>query len=110
KARYKGGRDHIVPLAGAAWSIVDDLPIWPGNDYFLFSSRNGTLPVSGFSKAKLRLDEAALASMQLDSCATTLASYRVHDFRVTCETRLAKLGFNQEVRDSVLGHAKAGLQ
>ena len=36
--------------------------------------------------------------------------YRVHDFRVTCETRLASLGFNQDTRDAVLGHAKAGLQ
>ncbi|MES0020221.1 hypothetical protein [Mesorhizobium sp. M0036] len=29
---------------------------------------------------------------------------------MTCETRLAHLGFNQEVRDAVLGHAKPGLQ
>jgi hypothetical protein len=29
---------------------------------------------------------------------------------VTCETRLAKLGFNQDIRDAVIGHAKAGLQ
>ena len=36
--------------------------------------------------------------------------YRVHDFRVTCETRLATLGYNQDVRDAVLGHAKPGLQ
>lgn len=39
-----------------------------------------------------------------------LTSYRVHDFRVTCETRLADLGFNQDVRGAVLGHAKPGLQ
>jgi len=36
--------------------------------------------------------------------------FRIHDLRVTCETRLAKLGFNQDVRDAVIGHAKAGLQ
>ena len=29
---------------------------------------------------------------------------------MTCETRLANLGFNQDVRDAVLGHAKPGLQ
>jgi hypothetical protein len=39
-----------------------------------------------------------------------LAKYRIHDFRVTCESRLADLGFNQDVRDAVLGHAKVGLQ
>jgi hypothetical protein len=39
-----------------------------------------------------------------------LVPFRVHDFRVTCETRLATLGFSQDVRDGVLGHAKPGLQ
>ena len=29
---------------------------------------------------------------------------------MTCETRLADLGINQEARDAVLGHAKPGLQ
>ncbi len=29
---------------------------------------------------------------------------------MTCETRLAQLGFSQDVRDAVLGHAKPGLQ
>ena len=37
KARYKGDRDHIVPLAEEALTIVDKLPVWPGNDYFLLS-------------------------------------------------------------------------
>jgi integrase len=110
KGRYKGGRDHIVPMAAEVWSIVNSLPIWSGRNSFVFSTRDGAVPVSGFSKAKLRLDEAALAAMRSDDPSAALAYYRVHDFRVTCETRLAKLGFNQEVRDAVLGHAKPGLQ
>jgi len=110
KARYKGGRDHIVPISDEVWSIFDTLPAWAGNDYFIFSTRDGEVPVSGFSKAKLRLDEAALKAMIADDPTAKLAYYRVHDFRVTCETRLANLGFNQEIRDSVLGHAKPGLQ
>jgi integrase len=108
--RYKGKRDHIVAISDEAWSIFDSLPIWAGNDYFIFSTQDGIVPVSGFSKAKLRLDDAALAAMRADALAAELAYYRVHDFRVTCETRLASLGFNQEVRDAVLGHAKPGLQ
>jgi integrase len=110
KARYKGGRDHIVPIASEAWSILDKLPMWVGNDYFIFSTRDGAVPVSGFSKAKLRLDQAADAAMRANDPTARLVYYRVHDFRVTCETRLAHLGFNQEVRDAVLGHAKPGLQ
>jgi integrase len=110
KARYKGGRDHIVPISDEVWSIFDTLPVWTGNDYFIFSTRDGVVPVSGFSKAKLRLDAAALTAMRADDPIATLVYYRVHDFRVTCETRLANLGFNQEIRDAVLGHAKPGLQ
>ena len=110
KARYKGDRDHIVPLSGEAWSIIRDLPVWTGNDYFLFSSRDGKVPVSGFSKAKIRLDTEVKAPQTNDGAAIELAPYRIHDFRVTCETRLAQLGFNQDIRDAVLGHAKPGLQ
>jgi len=110
KARYKSGRDHMVPLSDEAWSIFDSLPVWTGNDYFIFSTRDGAVPVSGFSKGKRRLDAAALSVMRADDPLASLVQYRVHDFRVTCETRLANLGFNQEIRDAVLGHAKAGLQ
>jgi integrase len=98
-SRYKGRRDHVVPLAAPAWTIFEGLPKFTGDDYHLFSTRVGAVPVSGFSKAKVQLD--ALAQV---------LPYRVHDFRVTCETRLADLGIVQETRDAVLGHAKPGLQ
>jgi integrase len=110
KARYKGDRDHIVPLADEALAIVEKLPAWRGNDYFVFSTKDGTVPISGFSKGKLRLDEEVKRAMTSEDPPATLVSYRVHDFRVTCETRLATLGFNQDVRDAILGHAKPGLQ
>jgi len=110
KARYKGGRDHIVPLAGEVLSIIENLPVCSESHNFILSSRNGEVPVSGFSKAKAMLDGNVLALMKADEQDAKLQKYRVHDFRVTCETRLANLGFNQETRDAVLGHAKLGLQ
>ncbi len=112
RSRYKGGRDHIVPLADAAWALIDMLPVWPGNNYYLFTTTDGRKPVSGFSRAKSRLDQNAqrILRRSLGNQHIDLKRYRVHDFRVTCETRLANLGFNQEVRDAVLGHAKPGLQ
>jgi integrase len=110
KSRYKGGRDHIVPLPASALSVLEQLPVWSGNDYFLFSTRSGRVPVSGFSKGKTRLDDEVRRVMAACNSELTVAPYRVHDFRVTCETRLATLGFNQDVRDAVLGHAKPGLQ
>jgi hypothetical protein len=68
------------------------------------------VPVSGFSRAKAMLDCEAAALMKTEARSLSLQSYRIHDLRVTCETRLATLGFNQETRDAVLGHTKQGLQ
>lgn len=110
KDRYKGDRDHIVPIGKEAWSIFERLPVWPGNDYFLFSTRSGKVPISGFSKGKSRLDHEISRLVAAEQSNTRPAPFRVHDLRVTCETRLARLGFNQDVRDAVIGHAKAGLQ
>ncbi len=57
------------------------------------------MPIASFDQAKKRLDKLA-----------PIAPYRFHDFRVTCETRLAALGVTLEHRDAVLGHARPGLQ
>lgn len=104
KARFKGRRDHVVPMSPLAWSIYETSPKWNGNDC--------EVPISGFSKAKTYLDELATEELRrlLGDDHATLTDYRIHDFRVTCESRLADLGFNQHARDAVLGHAKLGLQ
>jgi hypothetical protein len=88
------------------------MPRWNGADPFLFSTQAGEAPISGFSKAKTSLDELATEELRkaTDDPEIVLGKYRIHDFRVTCESRLADLGFNQDVRDAVLGHAKVGLQ
>jgi integrase len=110
RTRYKSRRDHIVPLSSAALDVIHRLPACvPPND-FILSSRDGRVPVSGFSRAKTTLDCQAAALMKNEDPTRSLQNYRIHDFRVTCETRLANLGFNQEIRDAVLGHAKQGLQ
>ena len=95
--RHKSRRGHVVPLVGAAWEIVEGLPHQSGD--YIFSNRDGRVPISYFSRAKKRLDRLA-----------PVAPYRLHDFRVSCETRLATLGVHQEIRDAVLGHAPRGLQ
>ena len=86
-----------MPLVGPSWAIVEELPRQAGD--YLFSNREGRVPISYFSHAKKKLVKLAL-----------IAPYRLHDFRVTTETRLADLGVIQEVRDAVLGHAPRGLQ
>ncbi|MGE0055707.1 MAG: tyrosine-type recombinase/integrase [Hyphomicrobium sp.] len=112
KARFKGRRDHVVPLSPLAWAIYETMPRWNGKDPYVFSTQGGEVPISGFSKAKAYLDELAQEELRKLSGdpEALLGKYRIHDIRVTCESRLADLGFNQDVRDAVLGHAKVGLQ
>lgn len=113
KARFKSRREHIVPMSDAAWAIFERMPVWTGgNDYYLFSSQAGRVPVAGFSQGKRKLDELAQQHLrnELGDRSAELKLYRIHDFRVTCETGLAQLGFNREVRDAVLGHSRPGLQ
>lgn len=111
KERHKSGRDHVIPLSEPAQKLVAALPAWPTAEYdYLLSSRGGQVPVSGFSKAKSALDKAMLEAMLKADPNAILTPFRIHDLRVTCETRLAALGFSQDARDAVLGHAKAGLQ
>jgi integrase len=111
KARKQAKYNHVVPLADAAWGIVEKLPVFDGNDYYVFSTRKGTLPISGFSKAKADLDAGALAVLQKTDAAATLENFRVHDFRVTCRTRMEeKLHVPEAICEAVLGHTKQGLE
>lgn len=103
--RQKSGRDHLIPLVGPAWSLVQELPTWTAvDDPYLFSACAGAEPIRGFVHAKERLDDAAARVLGRE-----LRPYRLHDLRVTCRTRLAALRVPAEVGEAVLGHAKQGL-
>ncbi|MES0020222.1 hypothetical protein [Mesorhizobium sp. M0036] len=42
-------------MSGVLWTLFERLPVWTGgNDYFVFSSRHGRVPVAGFSQASKR--------------------------------------------------------
>ena len=109
--RQKSRRVHVVPLADPAWAIISALPeMADGAEDWLFPSRTGKTPMSGFSKFKATLDDKARKALGESERSATLAPFRVHDFRVTCQTRLAALGVGEEVQEAVLAHAKSGLQ
>ena len=106
-ARYKSDRDHVVPLVGPVWDIIEGLPVLEGD--YIFSTRGGQVPIGNFTKPKLRLNKLALGALRRDDPEAALAHYTFHDFRSTCKTRLAALGIKPEVRDAVLGHARQGM-
>src|SRR5829696_549940 len=97
-ARTKNGEPHTIPLSPQALEIIDGLPRRVGSD-FLFTT-TGVSAVSGFSKNKELLDEAAA---KLNG-GHALPNWRLHDLRRTAATGLQKFGVSLQCIEAVLGH------
>lgn len=106
-ARAKNGEQHFVPLsplAIATLSAVAGKEKWPKRGWVF--STNGKVPISGFSKAKSRLDTAmrALVIKVEGDDAPAIPAWRVHDIRRTVATGFQRLGVRFEVTEAVLNH------
>jgi integrase len=113
--RFKSDATHLVPVTDAVAGILQTLPRFRNGDH-LFSTTFGEKSVSGFSKAKERLDRMmlrtlkALARKQGDEPAhVTLEPFVLHDIRRTMRTRLSGLRVPEPVAEMVIGHGKKGL-
>jgi integrase len=91
KERAKNNRAHEVPLTPMVVEMLAAVPRLDESD--LIFTTNGKTPVSGFSKAKCRLDELA-----------GVRDWRLHDLRRTATTGMAKLGVEPHVADRILNH------
>jgi len=119
-ARAKNGKASVVPLSApmiAELDVVAKSDAWPKRGFVL--STNGKTAVSGYSRAKSRLDAAMLrlATQEAsdsghDPADVEVDAWRVHDLRRTVATGLQRLGVRFEVTEAVLNHvsgAKAGV-
>jgi integrase len=95
-SHYKTDRPQVVPLSPPALAIVEALPKWTGT--FLLSTTAGKRPISGFSKAKARIDKLS-----------KVEGWTLHDLRRSAATHMARLGIPQEHIERVLGHAIEGV-
>jgi integrase len=95
----KPGRTHVVALAPLAIDILKTLPRIARSSC-VFTS-NGNAPISGFSKAKIRLDEA----MAKADDGQAVEPFTIHDLRRTAATEMGRLGISQFVVGKVLNHA-----
>jgi integrase len=89
--RMKRGQAHIVVLSEAARNALRAVTRVKGQD--LVFSTTGITPVSGFTRVKRALDKAAGAS-----------GWRLHDFRRTGVSALAKMGIDSIIADLLLAH------
>ena len=102
-ARTKNRKPHTVPLPPPARAIIDEYRR-PG---FLFTTNGGRSAVSGFSRAKERLD-----SLMEEVLGRPIAPWRIHDLRRTVATGMAEMGIAPHIVEAVLNHisgARAGV-
>ncbi|RVU03818.1 DUF4102 domain-containing protein [Novosphingobium umbonatum] len=115
--KAKNGNAHMVPLAPAVVELLDRLALaeqvkakadkpdakrWPKAGSVI--SLKGKQPLTCYSRAKRRLDDATEAG--------TVAAWRVHDLRRTLATGFQRLGVRFEVTEATLNHvsgAKSGV-
>jgi integrase len=88
----KNGRAHEVPLSGLALDLIQRLPRFVGSD--LVFTTTGVSPISGFGRAKDRLD------FLMDPT----GEWRLHDLRRTVASGMARLGVAPHVIEKVLNH------
>lgn len=121
--RSKNGLAHDIPLVPQAVAVLDVISIHRlgGEPDWLFSTGTGRkaasagaplTPISGFSKAKLKLDSTILGIGRREAEAAgedpesfkSIADWRLHDLRRTTVTGMARLGVAVEVAEKAVNH------
>jgi integrase len=110
RERTKNNEEHDVPLSEAAREIIKELPRIKGAAGFLFTT-TGDTSISGYSKAKARLDAIMLriAREKAMTCGEDpdeiqIKPWRLHDLRRTATSGMARLGQPVHVIEAVLNH------
>jgi integrase len=102
KERSKNDTAHEVPLSDAVLSVIGRLKKIAGKPGFLFTT-TGEAPVSGFSRAKNRLDALVLSGLHGEATGPT-PHWTLHDLRRTAASGMARLGINLPVIEKILNH------
>jgi integrase len=100
--RAKNRRTHEVPLSRPAIDILCSTPRLDGSD--LVFTTSGRAAISGFSKAKARLDRASRIGL------TDRDEWRVHDIRRSVTTFMAEMGVPPHVVDKLLNHVSGSIR
>jgi integrase len=110
--RAKSKRTHTIPLSDLAMSILADRPRLGA---YVFSTTDGDRPISGWSKAKARLDKLEaeewrkIAVERGEEAPAEIEPWTLHDLRRTCATSLSKLGIDRVTISKVLNHSEGGV-
>jgi integrase len=101
--RTKNKLSHIVPLSRQAAAILRKTPRI-GKSPFVFTT-SGRSHVSGFSKAKIRLDDQIAKARKKRGVRQPIPEFVVHDLRRTVSTRMHEdLRIQPHIVEAVLNH------
>lgn len=111
--RTKNRKAHVVHLSAPAREILAGLARSKGQSLVFSTLENR--PISGFSNAKERLHERISQERlhrfgEQDAAAQTPLDWRLHDFRRTGVTTLARLGYAPHVADRLLNHVEGAIR
>ena len=115
--RMKNNLPHEVPLVSLALDMIEDLP--STGEHLLRAEIDGKdRPVTGFQRAKNRLDalilerrRQALTDAGKDPAETVpMAAWRLHDIRRSVRTNLSRLRLDPEVCERVIAHVPPGVR
>jgi integrase len=101
RERTKSDRGHLVYLSALACEILGGLPRL-GDVVFTF---DGHVPVSGFGRAKGKLDVLMAAYG-----GASLPSWVIHDLRRTATTIMARLKVPPHIADKILNHTGGAIR
>ena len=99
--RVKNGERHEVPLSDAAIEVLTALPRIKSTRGYVFTTGRDAA-VSGYSRAKTRLDATVAAALPEGSKAPE--HWTFHDLRRTMASGMARLGIALPVIEKVLNH------
>ena len=106
-ARVKNADEHSVPLSEAASAVLGAVQRISGKAGYVFTT-TGQSPVSGFTRAKGRLDKL-MADIANEGRAEgidriEIPPFTIHDLRRTAASGMAGLRFPPHVVEAVLNH------
>ena len=110
KERVKNSREHQVPLAPAATTLLDGLPVIGRGEYVF--TLTGNSPSVGFDGCREQFDAEILALQKQDAIergddpdeVQPLPHWTLHDLRRTGASGMARLGIPLATIEKVLNH------
>jgi integrase len=112
REKAKNNRAHEIHLSDAAMEVLQSIPRL---DAALVFTTTGTRPVSGFSKARGRIDAAMIKARRRslglpEDLRVEIEPWTLHDLRRTAATGMARLNIPPHVVDKVLNHVSGTIR